>query len=230
MSRRRGSPARPRRASCSCISRRTSCRCQLPLRLDRHRLGDPHRGERQLPGLRRSVAHVLGLHAAGRLRLAGAVARQLALVRAAGLLHRPRRRRRLLHQSRATRRSLPEAAELTRVAILDRRCARRRVPDPRAERCARSTARGSTCRTGRSSAWSASRAAARRRWRARSWACCPRTRGSRRGASSSRAGICGARRARAQAHPLARHRLRAAERHELARSGLHGRRAARGGA
>ena len=47
----------------------------LPLRLGRDRLGDPDRGRRQLPRLRRSVANLVGLHAAGRLRQSQALSR-----------------------------------------------------------------------------------------------------------------------------------------------------------
>ena len=60
-----------------------ACRAQhpaalLPLRLDRHRLGDPDRGERQLPGLRRSDAACRGaIMLQDAFVLAGAVARQL---------------------------------------------------------------------------------------------------------------------------------------------------------
>ena len=47
-----------------------------------------------------STKRVVGLHAAGRLLLAGAVARPVRLVRAARPLHHPGRRRGLLHQPR----------------------------------------------------------------------------------------------------------------------------------
>jgi hypothetical protein len=82
-----------------------ACRSEHPaadvsLRLDRDRLGDPHRGLDLVPGLRSLRHGVVGLHAAGRLCEPGAVARRLQLVRAAGRLHRAGRGRGFLHQPR----------------------------------------------------------------------------------------------------------------------------------
>ena len=57
-----------------------------------------------------SQQRVVGLHAAGRLLLAGAVARPVRLVRAARRLHHPGRGRRLLHQPRLRRSLHAEAA------------------------------------------------------------------------------------------------------------------------
>ena len=114
----------------------------LPLRLDRHRLGDPDRGERQLPRLRRSGARLVGLHAAGRLsprRRCRAAATHwfvppgvcIVLVVVAGLLHQPRLRGG----------PVPEAAELTRVAILTVEALAVEYRHHARQRCAPSTAR-----------------------------------------------------------------------------------------
>ena len=65
-----------------------------------------------------SRKRVVGLHAAGRLLLAGAVARPVRLVRAARPLHHPGRGRRLLHQPRLRRGLHAEAAWAMTVAMI----------------------------------------------------------------------------------------------------------------
>lgn len=70
---------------------------ELPLRLHRHRLGDPHRSLDQLSGLRRPGCDQLGVHAAGCVCQPGVGAPSLSLVRPAGPCNHPRGRRRLLH-------------------------------------------------------------------------------------------------------------------------------------
>ena len=199
----------------------------LRLRRDRHRLGDHHRGERQLPGLRRSRQHLVGHDAAGRLRLAGA--RRAAsmrwfvppgvciiLVVVAGFfisrgyeeVFMPRL------QAMTVMLSSRGPADPLRHARRHRAGGRRR--DVR-------RAGGQDRRPGRRIGLRQDHGGARHHGRAGR-----ERQARRRPGASSRARRSTPGRTRPAA--VARHRLRAAKRHELARSGLHRRRADRGGA
>jgi oligopeptide/dipeptide ABC transporter ATP-binding protein len=181
-------------------------------------------------GLGADRQRVVGLHAAGRLREPGAVARQLSLVRAARHLHHADRRRRVLHQPRLRRAALPQAAGLS-----DGRDPRSRRParplphqpghDPRRRRRQLRRARGLGGRAGR-----------RVRLRQDDGGACDHRRdGAQRLDPVGRAALRGPRPDEAPGRrlrepALAGDRLRAAKRDELARPGLSRRHPARGGA
>ena len=90
----------------------------LPLWLIRHRLGNPDRSERQFSWLQRSGDDQLGLYAARRLQLAGALARGFLLDRAAGAVHHVDGDGRLLHRARLRRSFVPAFAADVKVSIM----------------------------------------------------------------------------------------------------------------
>ena len=71
----------------------------VPVRIDRDRLGDPHRSIDLVPRVWRSGIDQLGLHATGCIREPGAREAGVLLVRSAGHLHHPGCLRRFLHHA-----------------------------------------------------------------------------------------------------------------------------------
>ena len=83
----------------------------FPVCVDRGGLGHPDAGQRGLPRLRRFRRDLVGLHAAGRLCVAGAEQRAMDVVRAAGPVHRAGGAGGLLPQPRLREPAIPEAAK-----------------------------------------------------------------------------------------------------------------------